>query len=376
MKFWPEDNDLDGISDHWEISNGGTVCLDGCNDWDWDKETETESSRFGGDGISKLREYQGAYVGSTHMRLTPDKREVFVDYDENPHGAWAINQVEQQLGIDVIAVDGLDDPHGEPVVVGDYPLRWGATFPDDEAYHFILVDSVLYGSVGLDADPPPNMNEKRENHRYRGVKVQDGIYQWHDLSIYGETCQADANCHWWTNLNSPPEEKVHGFVFGVTWRDKLTNLRFWRSTAFLGVIDNIWSEGNSLPGDASSTDLAYQSTHVFDHEEELEDGRPARHAYFPVSASSDPVNPFPLLSAGESVEDNDPDPDRVLGVTKTEMARRVTLHELGHALGMWTEGAKPHPVEEDGPSVMRVGIGPGMNDEFSDKDKQQVRLGK
>jgi hypothetical protein len=69
----PRDEDGNRIADCWQLVNDTQG-----RDADWDEDAEPKAAKAKGDGFTLFEEYRGVMAGARHMRLNPNRMEVFV----------------------------------------------------------------------------------------------------------------------------------------------------------------------------------------------------------------------------------------------------------------------------------------------------------
>jgi hypothetical protein len=136
------------------------------------------------------------------------------------------------------------------------------------------------------------------------------------------------------------------------------------------TINNIW-HNNYIPESAH---------HTFTHPVVEAGGAPLWESIYNNSdlnngnGTNDSINPFDLLSPNNSP--NDAVNLISAGFTEQQYIELVTLHEIGHSLGMDTystpAGIQDHPIT--GASPMRSGWGPARVVTFTGDDIEQVQL--
>ncbi|MGA7305533.1 MAG: hypothetical protein WBW88_11700, partial [Rhodothermales bacterium] len=357
-KRWPTDTDNDGIADGWEMDslNGGSLSLPDTNgtpvandvDWDWEMTTQFTNHHHG-DGITKLSEYQGVMIGSSHCRLRPNVKEVFIDTLEAEYAAWAAQELETQLFLKTYLVAGAIGAGGVQTLPGSQPLMWlgenRATFSSYRNYIKIKDDGHKVKFPRQDTDSLAN-----------GLIVLGGRY-WTGLRVTDPTCVANPACS--------PKIKS-GVYYGRTTnplyknRGKVAAL----SQVFYTTIDNLL--------DASVNSIPESATHYFYYP--IADGRDTSWTSIYNGTDIDGggfglVNPLDLLSPTTA---NDSLDGLSGGQNTSDIIRINTLHELAHAIGVGPNDT--HPKSSSGPSPMQRGHGPYTVSTFSLLDKSQFRL--
>ena len=193
----PLDTDNDGIADSWELdpANGGTLAKGGSNqDGNWDDETSPGNTNDG-DGLTKLDEYKGALDQGNHLRLTPEMKEVIFDVTQATHGQFAIQEVEQQLGIDVIETQNwfnfrwLGNRAGTPSIPGrrgivrvieagvKEKVRPGGPplSPRQLIHNGIIIQNGVYTLSGTTQDPATLPTPRQEGIQFGGTPT--GVFQ-------------------------------------------------------------------------------------------------------------------------------------------------------------------------------------------------------
>ena len=331
-KQLPTDTDNDGIADSWELdaANGGTLALGGSMmDQDWDEEV-TNGTPNNGDGFTKLGEYQGVMIGMDHQRMTPEKKEIFADIQKASEGPFAIAQIEAQLGLKVYLFEGIS-PTG--IYSGSRNLKYlGFNFARGFAGRLFVRDQ---GSLHMN---PGNAADSTDN----GIAVQ-GTY-----------------------LITRSLRRPSSFSFQVGKTTTQVHSGGGLSDVYEQTISNIWT--NNYISEVVAHVFAYSVvsatpnrrwTSIYNGTDLDGNGPPAR----------DLLNPFDLLSASLV---NDAVDGISAGFTQQQYLQAVTLHEVGHALGMDTYVGRKHPLT--GPSVMRSGWGPERVLTFSADDILQLQL--
>lgn len=363
---FPTDTDRDGIADSWELhpDNGGTLALGGTDqDANWDEETSLGNENDG-DNFTKLGEYQGVMIGQEHVRLDPTKKEVFFDIRESEAGAYAISQVEAQLDIKTYVVDGLFRQQN----AGTNALKWLGVNAEESSIPGLPRLGRGFVQVvdkGLFYDSPASGLGLLRN----GIIVQNGVYPVDGSSAKEGDLQPEA-VQGGPGLGETSFEAGHPQGAIVWIYDK--------------VVDNLWSN-NSIPEDVQHT-FAFRVAVPSEDEGgfgEWESGFGVWNAIYSNedlnenNVVDDLINPLDVLS-GETA--NNPVDGVIAGVTRQAYLRRVTLHEIGHALSMWEQDdcvnrdrlADCHPIT--GHSVMRQGFGPGRSDSFTAEDIAEMNL--
>lgn len=369
---FPQDVDMDGIADSWEMSNGGLAMSDStnlcddpipqqvCQDGEWDEET-SPGSYNNGDGLTKLAEYQGALVGSKHKYLSPKKKEVFASFDQNFDDSdvvWAIQRIETQLGVDVRRVGGYTSFSIPAVANGDPDslLTWLG-----ELSHQPYRNVIIVNRLGTKHDVPMGTSELLEN----GLFVQFGIYTVSGLFAGSQACNSSLDdCR---RMSIPGVRSLFGTASPL-YLGSGSRIKIWD-----GFTENI-HQHNSIPESVN---------HEFKFGIVGQSGRVepwyASYSNRDLDNSGEPpadeINPFDIMSPSRFTNDEPPD-GIVAGRSEAERVRVTLLHELGHSLGMYAEkkcdGMECHPVTGD--SVMRPGMGPGKSTSFTTDDIRAMRL--
>ncbi len=359
----PYDTDDDGIADGWEKENGGYLHLDSLKsdpdctsavpDTCWDMEETTQfTNTHDGDGITKLQEYQGVMIGSTHYRLSPTVKEIFIDTLEAEYAAWAAQQLETQLFLKAYLVAGAIGPNGSqsPAFPGTSQLRW---LGENEATYANYRNYVKVKDDGHLRKQPRSSVDSLKN----GFVVVAGRY-WTGRRVTDPACTSNPWCAPVDSINGIQYGMTQGPIYKITKGEKASFSRIFDST-INGLLD---VSTNSIP---EATPL-----HYFFYP--IADGRDT--AWVSVYNGTDLdgggfglVNPLDLLSAAFS---NDQVDAHSGGQDVSDIQRMTTLHELGHALGMGPGDTHDNTK----PSPMVVGHGPFNVSTFRSQDKQEFRL--
>ena len=230
---------------------------------------------------------------TTHVRLTPNVKEVFFDVRQASAGGFVTNQVEAQLGIKVYEVEGvkiIGIGSTGPVPAGQLALQYVS--PTTSTFGTKAVVFVTDGS--------------NPNAAKNGLVVQNGI--------------------WTATGTATPPTAGYAVTYGRTGGTAAN--RGAHARCYVSTIANIWNNNSILETEFVTYALGVSET-----------AGPSEWPFVYSSAdltgdgdTNDSLNPFDI--AAPNAPPNNPEDGVVATLTETEMVNFNTLREVGHALGM------------------------------------------